>query len=70
MSNEASGLGSQTGRGPSRHRFGSRQAPAALVVINPQNDFLSPDGAGWPFFGEGVTAERRRCRPRAALPSG
>ena len=24
---------------------------AALVVIDPQNDFLSPDGAGWPVFG-------------------
>lgn len=28
---------------------------AALVVIDPQNDFLSPDGAGWPLFGESVT---------------
>ncbi len=28
---------------------------AALVVIDPQNDFLSPDGAGWPVFGRGVT---------------
>ena len=28
---------------------------AALVVIDPQNDFLSPDGAGWPVFGQGVT---------------
>lgn len=28
---------------------------AALVVIDPQNDFLSPDGAGWPIFGRGVT---------------
>ena len=25
---------------------------AALVVIDPQNDFLSPDGAGWPVFGQ------------------
>jgi nicotinamidase-related amidase len=29
---------------------------AALVVIDPQNDFLSPDGAGWPVFGQSVTA--------------
>jgi nicotinamidase-related amidase len=28
---------------------------AALVVIDPQNDFLSPDGAGWPVFGDSVT---------------
>lgn len=28
---------------------------AALVVIDPQNDFLSPEGAGWPVFGESVT---------------
>ena len=28
---------------------------AALVVIDPQNDFLSPNGAGWPVFGQGVT---------------
>jgi nicotinamidase-related amidase len=28
---------------------------AALVIIDPQNDFLSPDGAGWPVFGQSVT---------------
>ena len=28
---------------------------AALVVIDPQNDFLSPKGAGWPVFGQSVT---------------
>jgi len=28
---------------------------AALVVIDPQNDFLSPEGAGWPLFGQSVT---------------
>ncbi len=28
---------------------------AALVVIDPQNDFLSPNGAGWAVFGKGVT---------------
>jgi nicotinamidase-related amidase len=28
---------------------------AALVVIDPQNDFLSPDGAGWSVFGQSVT---------------
>ncbi len=25
------------------------------MVIDPQNDFLSPDGAGWPLFGQSVT---------------
>jgi nicotinamidase-related amidase len=28
---------------------------AALVVIDPQNDFLSAAGAGWPVFGDSVT---------------
>jgi nicotinamidase-related amidase len=28
---------------------------AALVVTDPQNDFLSPLGAGWPVFGASVT---------------
>ena len=31
------------------------KSQAALVVIDPQNDFLSPDGAGWPVFGRSVT---------------
>jgi nicotinamidase-related amidase len=31
---------------------------AALVVIDPQNDFLSPDGAGWPVFGQSVTENK------------
>jgi nicotinamidase-related amidase len=26
----------------------------ALVVIDPQNDFLSPSGVSWPFFGASV----------------
>lgn len=26
----------------------------ALVVIDPQNDFLSPDGVTWPFVGESI----------------
>jgi nicotinamidase-related amidase len=28
---------------------------AALVVIDPQIDFLSPEGVTWPFFGESIT---------------
>lgn len=30
----------------------------ALVVIDPQIDFLSPDGVSWPFFGESITENR------------
>jgi nicotinamidase-related amidase len=30
-------------------------ARAALVVVDPQNDFLSPDGVSWPFFGASIT---------------
>jgi nicotinamidase-related amidase len=28
---------------------------AALVVVDPQNDFLSPLGVSWPFFGASIT---------------
>jgi nicotinamidase-related amidase len=31
------------------------RSKAALVVIDPQNDFLSPNGVSWPFFGESIT---------------
>jgi len=31
---------------------------AALVVIDPQNDFLSPDGAGWPVFGQSASPHK------------
>jgi nicotinamidase-related amidase len=27
----------------------------ALVVVDPQNDFLTPAGVSWPFFGESIT---------------
>ncbi len=27
----------------------------ALVVIDPQNDFLSPEGVSWPFVGDSIT---------------
>lgn len=30
-------------------------ARAALVVTDPQIDFLSPDGVSWPFFGDSIT---------------
>jgi nicotinamidase-related amidase len=55
MSNEASSTGSQTAEALPDAGFVFDKPRAALVVIDPQNDFLSPDGAGWPFFGEGVT---------------
>jgi len=28
---------------------------AALVVVDPQVDFLSPEGVSWPFFGASIT---------------
>jgi nicotinamidase-related amidase len=28
---------------------------AALVVVDPQVDFLSPQGVSWPFFGDSIT---------------
>lgn len=31
---------------------------AALVVIDPQIDFLSPEGVGWPVFGDSVRDNR------------
>jgi hypothetical protein len=39
-------------------KFVFNRAGAALVVIDPQNDFLSPDGAGWPVFGQSVTENK------------
>jgi len=30
------------------------RSKSALVVIDPQNDFLSPGGVSWPFFGESI----------------
>ncbi|MBN0609826.1 isochorismatase family protein, partial [Pseudomonas aeruginosa] len=30
----------------------------ALVVIDPQIDFMSKDGAGWAVFGESVTEQK------------
>ncbi|OBG28088.1 cysteine hydrolase [Mycobacterium sp. E3198] len=31
---------------------------AGLVVIDPQIDFLSPDGVGWPVFGDSIRENR------------
>ncbi len=30
----------------------------ALVITDPQNDFLSPDGATWEMVGESVTENK------------
>lgn len=38
---------------PSTFKLDLRRA--ALVVVDPQNDFLSPDGVSWPFFGDSIT---------------
>lgn len=35
--------------------FKLKRDEAALVVIDPQNDFLSPKGVTWPFVGECIT---------------
>jgi nicotinamidase-related amidase len=34
------------------------EGPTALVITDPQNDFLSPDGATWGLVGESVTENR------------
>jgi nicotinamidase-related amidase len=53
----------QAGRGPYDNPtnpalpptgFKLKREAAALVVVDPQNDFLSPSGVSWPFFGESV----------------
>ena len=31
------------------------ETPTALVLTDPQNDFLSPDGVTWGMVGESVT---------------
>lgn len=31
---------------------------AALVVVDPQIDFLSPQGVSWPFFGQSIVENR------------
>jgi nicotinamidase-related amidase len=55
MSDETSSNGSLTAQALPDAGFVFDRSRAALVVIDPQNDFLSPDGAGWPVFGQGVT---------------
>jgi nicotinamidase-related amidase len=35
--------------------FKLKKSEAALVVVDPQNDFLSPKGVTWPFVGECIT---------------
>lgn len=38
---------------PSEFAFDRKRT--ALVVVDPQNDFLTPKGVSWPFFGESIT---------------
>lgn len=47
---EAPGAGSLPSKG-----FELDLAHAGLVVIDPQNSFLSPNGEGWPLFGRSIT---------------
>src|ERR1700739_2261725 len=34
------------------------KSKAALVVVDPQNDFLSSDGVTWPFVGVSITENK------------
>ena len=34
------------------------KSKAALVVVDPQNEFLSPDGVTWPFVGVSITENK------------
>lgn len=38
--------------------FALDKSKTALVVVDPQNDFLSPDGVTWPFVGESITENK------------
>jgi hypothetical protein len=51
-------------------KFVFDQSQAALVVIDPQNDFLSPDGAGWPVFGRSVTEKQHGRESGQAVRGG
>lgn len=55
MSDQTSSNGSPTESALPDTAFAFDRTRTALVVIDPQNDFLSPEGAGWPVFGESVT---------------
>ncbi|GFE77227.1 cysteine hydrolase family protein [Novosphingobium sp. TCA1] len=35
--------------------FALDHTKVALVVVDPQIDFLSPEGVSWPYFGESIT---------------
>jgi nicotinamidase-related amidase len=39
---------------PKEHQMSLKPSDTALVVIDPQNDFLSPDGATWELVGANV----------------
>ncbi|MDA0569702.1 cysteine hydrolase family protein [Burkholderia gladioli] len=47
---------------------------AALVVVDPQNDFLNPSGVGWSYFGESIvengTADHLETLFRTAKQAG
>ncbi|MGE0140890.1 MAG: isochorismatase family protein, partial [Ilumatobacteraceae bacterium] len=42
-------------------------AATALVITDPQNDFLSPGGATWALVGESVTENRTVANLEALL---
>ena len=41
-------------------------ARTAVVITDPQNDFLSPDGVTWGLVGASVTANKGTPTPMAA----
>jgi nicotinamidase-related amidase len=43
---------------PKEYQMSFNPSNTALVVIDPQNDFLSPDGATWELVGANVTENR------------
>ena len=40
---------------------------AALVITDPQIDFLSPEGVSWPVFGDSIQRERHRRSHRRTV---
>lgn len=49
------GAGDQSERGTARASFPVDWSRAAVVIVDPQVDTLSPEGEGWDLFGEQIT---------------
>ena len=46
------------------------KSKAALVVVDPQNDFLSPDGVTWPLVGVSITENKTGVTVTMSLVDG